>query len=160
MRLAYVVPMAITLGACAGMPASPPAASAAPAVVPQAEHDKAQVLKQAGPTANRGIESVKLLGTVPLAKELDGAGNRILRARELVIAPGGVVAVHQHDQRPGVAYVVEGEMTEFRGDGGTPIVHRPGSAAFEWTGVTHWWENRGAGKARAVVVDIVPAEGK
>jgi quercetin dioxygenase-like cupin family protein len=128
-----------------------------PAVVPQAERDRAQAQQLAGPTANRGIESVRNLGSVPLKGEIADGEGRVLRARELVIAPGGVVAVHQHDQRPGVAYILEGEMTEMRGDGAQPIAHGVGSAAFEWTGVTHWWENRGKVRARAIVVDIVPA---
>jgi quercetin dioxygenase-like cupin family protein len=127
------------------------------AVVPPAEHDKAQRRKSRGPAANSGIESVKVLGTVPLAGEVEGAGGRVLRARELLIAPGGVVAVHQHDQRPGVAYILEGEMTEFRGEKAEPIVHKAGSTALEWSGVTHWWENRSDKPARALVVDIVPA---
>jgi quercetin dioxygenase-like cupin family protein len=32
----------------------------------------------------------------------------------------------------------------------------PGEAAFEATGVTHWWRNEGSTTARALVVDIVP----
>jgi quercetin dioxygenase-like cupin family protein len=156
MRTAVAGAAGLLLGACA----TPPSPAPLPAVVPQAEHARAQALQAAGPTANRGIESVKLLGTVALAGEIEGAGNRVLRVRELVIAPGGVVAVHRHEQRPGVAYVLEGEMTEFRGEGAQPIVHAAGSAAFEWTGVTHWWENRGAVPARALVVDLVPEAAK
>ena len=154
MKIALAVPLAVLLGACAATGAPAPA----PTVVPQAEHQRAQAQQATGPTANTGIESVKALGTVPLAQELEGAGNRVLRARELVIEPGGVVAVHQHERRPGVAYVLEGEMTEFRGDPAQPVVHGVGSVALEWTGVTHWWENRGKVRARALVVDIVPAE--
>jgi quercetin dioxygenase-like cupin family protein len=143
------------LTACAATPGPAPQ----PAVVPQAEHARAQELKAVGPTASKGIESVKLLGSVPLAGEVEGGAGRVLRARELLIAPGGVVAVHQHDQRPGVAYILEGEMTEFRGEKGEPVVHQAGSMALEWSGVTHWWENRSGKPARALVVDIVQ-EGK
>lgn len=144
----------LLLAACATAPA--PAPSPQPAVVPQAEREREQALKSTGPTANRGIESVTVIGTVPLANEIEGAGKLMLRARELVIAPGGVVAVHEHHRRPGVAYVLEGEMTEFRSDRGEPIVHRAGSTALERSGVTHWWENRSGKPARALVVDIVP----
>ena len=139
------------------MPAAVPERQAAsPAVVPAAEHARAQEQRAQGPTANRGIASVKTIGTVPLANEIPGAGDRILRVRELMFAADGVVAVHQHDTRPGVAYVLEGEMTEFRGASAEELKHGPGSAAFEWTGVTHWWENRSGAPARAIVVDIVP----
>jgi quercetin dioxygenase-like cupin family protein len=127
------------------------------AVVPAPEHARAQELRAAGPTENRGIAGVKTLGLVPLAGEFPGIGERVLRVRELRFDPGAVVAVHQHDARPGVAYVLEGEMTEIRGEGAQVLTHGPGSTALEWTGVTHWWENRSGAPARALVVDIVPA---
>lgn len=151
-RTAIPVALALLYGCAANAPPL--------SIVPQAERERAAGLNAAGPKENRGIEAVKPLGTVPLAGELAEVGKRMLRAREIVVAPGGVVAVHQHEQRPGVAYILEGEMTEFRGDPPVPTVHRAGSAAFERTGVTHWWENRGTTTARALVVDIVPAEGK
>lgn len=152
MRAGIAVLAAAWLAGCAA-PAPAPLS-----IVPQAERERAQA--SAGPKENRGIEAVKPLGTVDLSGELDGAGDRMLRAREIAVAPGGIVAVHQHDQRPGVAYIIEGEMTEFRGDPPQPTVHRAGSVAFERTGVTHWWENRGSTTARALVVDIVPAEAR
>lgn len=152
MRLPFATLLLCTIATA--VPAQPPA------VVPQAEHQRAQELKRAGPAANRGIESVKPLGSVPLAGELEGAAGRVLRMRELVIAPGGVVAVHEHDRRPGIAYILEGEMTEFRGEKGEAVVHRAGSTALEWSGVTHWWENRSGKPARALVVDIVAEPAK
>jgi len=81
---------------------------------------------------------------------------RVLRAREIVIAPGGVIAVHEHNTRPGVAYILEGEIVEHRNDSDKPVLRRPGDAAFERTGVAHWWENRSDKPVRALVVDIVP----
>jgi quercetin dioxygenase-like cupin family protein len=158
MRTTLAAAVAILLCGCAA--AAVPQPSPRPAVVPQAEHQQAQKQGAKGPSANQGIESVRLLGSVPLAGEIEGGGGKVLRARELLIAPGGVVAVHQHDQRPGVAYILEGEMTEFRGESGEPIVHRAGSTALEWSGVTHWWENRSGKPARALVVDIVTEPAK
>jgi quercetin dioxygenase-like cupin family protein len=156
MKAVILAVSCLLLTACAATPTP----TASPAVVPQHEHQHAQAQQAAGPAANRGVESVKVLGSVPLAGEIEGAGNRVLRMRELIIAPGGVVAVHTHDQRPGMAYILEGEMTEFRGEKAEPILHRTGSVALESTGTTHWWENRGSVKARALVVDIVPDAGK
>jgi quercetin dioxygenase-like cupin family protein len=34
----------------------------------------------------------------------------------------------------------------------------PGEAAFEGSGVSHWWRNEGSTPARALVVDIVTEE--
>lgn len=91
-----------------------------------------------------------------LGGEFDGMQGRELRAREIVIAPGGVIAVHEHNTRPGVAYILEGEIIEHRNDNDKPIRRRQGDAAFERTGVAHWWENRSEKTVRALVVDIVP----
>lgn len=127
-------------------------------VVPDKEREIARDLQTEGPKENRGIESVKVLGSVSLEGELPGVTGRVLRSRELVIAPGGVVAVHQHDGRPGVAYILEGEIVEHRSDASDEIIPGAGAVAFEKTGLTHWWENKSDKPVRALVVDIVPAE--
>lgn len=127
-------------------------------VTPRAERERAQVLQAEGPTETRGISGVEALGRVSLAGEIPDDSERSLRARELTIAPGGIVAVHQHEQRPGVAYILEGEMVEHRNDRDEPVLRQAGDAAFERSGVTHWWENVGDTEVRALVVDIVPTE--
>lgn len=129
-------------------------------VVPQAEREIAAHGHASGPTSNKGIKSAASLGSVDLGKEFTGLQGRVLRARELVIDAGGVVAVHQHDSRPGLAYILEGEIVEHRSDSAQPLVRRAGAVAFENTGITHWWENKSAKPVRALVVDIVPAETK
>jgi len=129
-----------------------------PSVVPQAERDLAATKKIAGPVKNKGIKSVKSLGTTALGSDFPALEGRQLRARELVVEPGGVVAVHQHDQRPGVAYILEGEIIEHRAGHSTPMVRKKGDVAFEQTGVSHWWENKSTKPVRALVVDIVPLD--
>jgi quercetin dioxygenase-like cupin family protein len=131
-----------------------------PAVVPQAERDLAASKKIAGPAKNQGIKSVTPVGTLALGTEFPALAGRQLRARELLIEPGGVVAVHQHDQRPGLAYILEGEIVEHRSDQSKPLVRKQGEAAFENTGISHWWENKSAKPVRALVVDIVPVDVK
>jgi len=125
-------------------------------VVSAREREIAQDLKSAGPTETKGIEAAVVKGTIPLAADFPALAGRVMRAREVTLLPGGVVAVHQHESRPGVAYVLEGELVEHRNDADAPIVRRAGDAAFEKTGVIHWWENKTSGKARVLVVDIVP----
>ena len=131
-----------------------------PAIVPQAERDLATKKNLSGPTQNKGIRSVRPLGAVELGGEFPLAAGRQLRARELIIEPGGVVAVHQHDARPGVAYILEGEIIEHRNDHPQPLVRKAGNVALEKTGISHWWENRSPHPVRALVVDIVPVENK
>ena len=70
----------------------------------------------------------------------------------------GQVAVHQHTNRPGMAYVLEGEATEHRSDADGPLVRKQGDVAIEASGTIHWWINEGEVTARVVVVDIVTAE--
>ncbi len=125
-------------------------------VVPAAERERAAAQKLSGPTQNRGVESVTPIGSVALDNEISDIKGHSLRAREIVIAPGGVIAVHEHHARPGVAYILEGEIVEHRNDHPEPLLRRQGDAAFEKTGVAHWWENRSDKKVRALVVDIVP----
>ena len=125
--------------------------------VPEKERKHAKKMKFEGPQKTKGIKNVRLMGTVALAGQFDDLENRMLRAREIDIEPGGVVAVHQHDQRPGVAYMVSGELIEHRA-GEKPSVKKAGDAAFEWDGVIHWWENKSDKVARIIVVDLVPKD--
>lgn len=129
-------------------------------VVPDAERDIALQRNISGPTENKGIGTITLLGTVELGDEFPTTAGRQLRARKLIILPGGIVAVHQHDARPGMAYILEGEIVEHRNDQPEPIVRKPGAVAFEKTGVVHWWENQSSAPVKALVVDIIKPEQK
>ena len=129
-------------------------------IVPSQERDSAQTLGVDGPSENKLIESVTVLGSVPLEDEFEDLKGRVLRTRKITILPGGQVAVHQHQSRPGVAYIIEGELIEYRNDQSTPVTRRAGEAAFEKTGVVHWWKNPTSRKAQVLVVDIVPKETK
>ena len=129
-------------------------------VVPEAERKAALKQLSAGaPTKTSGIAALKKLGTVKLEGEFDTVKGRVLRTREIVFSPGAVVALHEHLGRPGVAYIIEGEMTEYRvGADGRAVtaVKKAGETALEGTGVVHWWKNASDRTARALVVDIVP----
>jgi len=127
-------------------------------VVPSHEHELANKQKLTGPTKTKGIESVALLGTIGLEKDFPSLNGKLLRARELIINPGGVVAVHQHDSRPGVAYILEGEIVEHRNDQPNPILRSKGAVAFEQSGVAHWWENKSNKPVKALVVDIISSK--
>ncbi len=120
-------------------------------VVPEAEMLASKSSK------TKGIESVRKLGVVALDGEFLTPKGRFLRVCEIEILPGGVVAMHKHKERPGVAYILQGELMEYRG--GKARVKKQGDTAFEKTGVIHWWENKSKKvTAKALVVDIVPAE--
>ena len=127
-------------------------------VTPAHEHELARVQGIAGPAETAGVASSELLGAVPLGEDFPALQGRMLRARIVTMEPGGVIAVHQHDARPGVAYVLEGEMTETRNDMPEPQMRTAGMASFEKAGVVHWWINSGTTRARVMVVDIVAEE--
>ena len=106
-------------------------------------------------TARVNVES---LGSLDLSREFTALQGRILRTRRITIAPGGSVAWHQHQQRPGVAYLISGTLIEIRDDGTGPrsIQRRAGDAVFESTGVLHGWKNDSNEAATAVGIDLVP----
>ncbi len=123
-------------------------------VVPESETILDAALAHEGPTESTNI-SAELIGAIDLktVPELEG---KQVRVRLITIEPGGKVAVHQHDDRPGLAQILSGVAVEYRGK--QAIHHRPGSIAFEQDGDTHWWHNPYQEEVRALVVDILPKE--
>lgn len=126
-------------------------------VVPAAERAGVELAATGGPAETRGILATDVLGALDLASDFPQMRGYQLRARVVKLDAGGVVAVHQHDSRPAVAYLLEGRVTEVRPGQGEKA-HTPGMATFEQTGVVHWWENRSDEPATVLIVDIVPAE--
>ncbi|MBA3684077.1 MAG: cupin domain-containing protein [Planctomycetes bacterium] len=127
-----------------------------PAVVPEAERAAGAAKAFSGPTENRGIAKIEPVAAIDLASEFPELTGRQFRARVITLDPGAVVAVHEHQQRPGIAYILEGEVVETRNDADAPIIRGVGAVAIERTGVVHFWENRTDRQARALIVDIVP----
>ena len=123
-------------------------------VVPEAETIRDAAVAHEGPTESTNI-SAELIGAIDLkaVPELEG---KQVRVRLIIIEPGGKIAVHQHDDRPGLAQILSGVAVEYRGK--KAIHHRPGSIAFEQDGDTHWWHNPYKEEVRALVVDILPQE--
>lgn len=153
-----VAALLISVSACSALWAHENEEEHASAVTPEHERRTAEVLGLEGPSETKGITSVESLGAIDLAEEFAALEGRIFRARVITIAPGGVVAVHRHESRPGFAYILEGEAVEHRNDHPEPIVRRAGAMAVERTGVAHWWENVSDVPMRALVVDIVAQE--
>ena len=150
LRTTAVLSFALTLLAAPGQAQSN-------GVVPAKEQLPADGHHPSGAASvTQGVLAIRRLGAQPLDHDFPALAGRELRIREITVAPGGSIALHRHDQRPGLAYILEGQMTERRGPGFAPLVLGPGGVALEATGVTHWWRNEGKGPARALVVDIVP----
>ena len=104
----------------------------------------------------RGV-TTKLLAAVDLGPEIDGMAGRLLRMRLVTIAPGGVFGpLHDHKDRPGTVYVLQGTITDHRD--GVATDYGPGAGWPEDRNTTHWLENRGEVPAVEISVDIVRRE--
>ena len=119
-----------------------------------------KVLKQP-----RSIESKDSVGveretlSVVNLKGWRNVGDLFLRTRRLTIAPHGIVPTHEHDDRPSIVFVVEGELIEHSTLCAVPIRHKAG----EWTpefgaGLAHWWENPTNKTAIVTSSDVVDQE--
>jgi quercetin dioxygenase-like cupin family protein len=106
--------------------------------------------QQAAPTETKGVTPT-VLATVDLGSEIPGMQGRQLRLRIVTFEPGGVMQVHSHKDRPEVAYVLNGTVTEHRGD-----VAKEYRAGDSWAigNVTHWIENKGIIPAVVISTDI------
>jgi quercetin dioxygenase-like cupin family protein len=108
--------------------------------------------QQTPPTANQGVK-ISPPTALDLSEEIDGVNGRQLRLRVVTIEPGGMVAVHSHNGRPGVAYVLQGVLTEHR-EGSGIIDHYEGQSIIEGKDTTHWAENKGNTPVVVVAVDV------
>jgi len=107
------------------------------------------------PTENKGIKGVPLqLQT--LQQQIPAMAGYVLRSRYITLAPGGSVGKHSHADRPGFLYVLEGELTEYKGDSVRTV--RPGESWTEAVDTVHGVKNLTDKPAIAVVIDIVKEE--
>jgi quercetin dioxygenase-like cupin family protein len=98
--------------------------------------------------------SVELLATVDLAGEIEGLAGRQLRMRMVTIEPGGVFGpIHDHADRPGIVYILQGTITDHRD--GVETDYGPGVGWPEDRNTLHWLENKGTTPAVEISVDIV-----
>lgn len=97
------------------------------------------------------------IGLVELSPHnLPGAiGDYDLRARSIVVAPGGGIPDHSHAGRPGIARVTRGTLIEYRGN--TQRTLQVGDVWFENADTMHWFRNPSSTEAAELwVVDVVP----
>lgn len=101
--------------------------------------------------------TVELLAALDLGPEIEGMAGRQLRMRLVTMAPGATFGPqHDHKDRPGMVYVLQGTITDIRN--GVATEYGPGAGWPEDKDTLHWLENRGAVPAVEVSVDIVRAE--
>lgn len=109
-----------------------------------------------GAPETKGV-TVRSLATVDLGPEIEGMAGRLLRMRMVTIEPGGVFGpIHNHKDRPGTVYVLQGNITDHRD--GVATEYGPGLGWPEDRNTTHWLENKGTIPAVEISVDIVRQE--
>ena len=106
------------------------------------------------PTAPVGITDTEL-ASINLAQENVHLDGRRLRMRHMTIAPGGIVPLHSHEDRPALIMVVSGEIYENNSKCAVPILHKSGDIAREFLGTKHWWKNVGSQAVELTIADVV-----
>jgi quercetin dioxygenase-like cupin family protein len=109
--------------------------------------------QQSPPKENKGVATERT-GTLDLAGEIEGMQGRQLRLRVIKGEPGAVFGIHSHKDRPAVAFVMQGTLTEHP-EGGAAKEHREGATLTEGKDTTHWAENKGTTPVMLVVADIL-----
>ena len=105
-------------------------------------------------TAPVGVVDTEL-ASIDLAKENVKLDQRRLRLRHMTIAPGGIVPMHSHEDRPALIMVNSGEIYEYSSKCAVPILHKAGETARESLGTKHWWKNTGSAPVDLTIGDIV-----
>ena len=107
---------------------------------------------QTKPQTTQGIDAV-VLQQFPLAAQVPSMDGYELRGRRIVIAPKGTTLEHSHADRPGIVYVLEGSLSEYRH--GKERVLKQGDTWSEDADTIHWIENRSEKPAVIWAVDVV-----
>jgi quercetin dioxygenase-like cupin family protein len=95
------------------------------------------------------------LAAIDLANENVKLDQRRLRLRHMTIAPGGIVPLHSHEDRPALIMVNAGEIFEYSSKCAVPILHKAGEVAREFLGTQHYWKNTGSQAVDLTIGDIV-----
>lgn len=114
--------------------------------------------QDAPPTEHAGL-TVEKLGVIPedSIEATVGLEGHFLQLRAITIAPGGQIARHGHETRPGLVKVIGGEWVEGRAEGETSFAADDPTAIVEDENTVHWFFNRGDEPATAIVCDLNPA---
>ena len=106
------------------------------------------------PTAPVGVVDTTL-ASIDLSQENVRLNERRLRLRHMTIAPGGIVPLHSHEDRPALIMVNKGEIYENSSKCAVPILHKAGEVSRESLGTRHWWKNSGSEAVDLTIADIV-----
>jgi len=98
----------------------------------------------------------KELATVKLGADFSIGKGRKLRMREVTIAPGGLLPMHSHADRPSVSYVLQGSLIEYLEGDATGRQLNVGESYATHGAKGHALENKGQIPAVFLEVDLPP----
>ena len=104
---------------------------------------------------SRNGETLRLLNKVDLGDV--AAGKYVLRMTEYSMEPGAKVASHTH-KGPGLRYVLEGSIAIEFNKGDKIETYQAGSTYYEPAGFHYAGYNAGPGRARVIIVELLPFE--
>src|SRR5215831_15495850 len=108
---------------------------------------------QEPPKESKGQNATELC-TIDLSLEIASPQGRRLRMRLITLEPGGIVAVHGHQDRPTIMHVTNGTLLSHWG-GKPDRTLRVGDCVAEGKDITHhWMENVGTEPAKYLAVDV------
>lgn len=101
--------------------------------------------------------TIEELDIMDLGFEIKSMSGYQFRMRKVTFEPGGVFGpVHNHKDRPGFVYILQGTITDHRN--GVTKDYGPGLGWPEDKNTIHWLENRGIIPAIEISVDIIKQE--
>ncbi len=110
-----------------------------------------------GPAIGQGNRT-EAIDEFPLGEEIEGFEGYVMRARYIVVKPGGRIRIHSHFGRPAFSYIVAGPVTQYRSNAPKPIKMVEGDLSAD-NQMSHWWTNDSDEEARWYVVDIYKTGG-
>lgn len=108
-----------------------------------------------GPTMMVG-ESEREVRTYDISQNIPQLGTHLFRTRYVDVAPGGIVPIHSHVNRPSMYLITSGEIIVHQTGIAEPVLLKAGDAHMAAQGAAHWWENKGEEKVGIWVADICP----
>lgn len=114
----------------------------------------AAIGQQTAPMQLKGMKVIKT-STLDLGPQIEEMRGYRLGMRVIQVEPAGCTPMHSHKDRPGMAYVLQGSVTE-HGVGGT-TERCAGDIWVEDRDTSHWMENSGTGPALVLAIDITKA---
>ncbi len=104
------------------------------------------------PTERVGVTPKSLVG-IELPATFDMSKGRSLRMREATIEPGGSLPMHSHNDRPAVAYVLQGTLSVYVEGEDTPQTYKAGDYYAIYK-ASHAMRNKGSEKVVFIEVDL------